>query len=400
MEIVPPLLSISFSYLRFYVLILSFRKHTPLVKIVNSTLVDLPSPANLSVNWNYGSLLGLILVIQLVSGIILATRFSGHDSLSFDSVISIYQDANYGWLLRLVHSTGASFFFLFIYLHIGRGLYYGSYIYPEVWNLGVVIYLLLIGTAFLGYVLPWGQISYWAATVITNLLSTVPGLGQVLVEWVWGGFAVANPTLTRFFALHYLLPFLVTVLVILHIFYLHSYGSSNPLGVSSAGYKVSFHYYYSVKDLFGYLVFIFIFLVVTLKYGYIFIDAENFVPANPLVTPKHIQPEWYFLFAYAILRSIPSKLGGVLGLLLSVLVLFLFSVNSTNLLFRGVLYSPLARFTFWSLVRVFLLLTWLGSCPAEAPYTDVSMLCTLLYFFLIFKIVIWSHLSSFIYINY
>lgn len=361
--------------------------------------MDLPSPANLSVNWNYGSLLGLVLVIQLVSGIILATRFSGHSDISFDSVISIYQDSNYGWLLRLVHSTGASFFFLFIYLHIGRGLYYGSYIYPEVWNIGVTIYLILMGTAFLGYVLPWGQISYWAATVITNLLSAIPWLGPILVEWVWGGFAVGNPTLTRFFALHYLLPFLVTALVILHIFYLHVYGRSNPLGVSSNTNKVSFHYYYSVKDLYVYFIFFFIFIVFTLKYGYSFIDAENFIPANPLVTPTHIQPEWYFLFAYAILRSIPNKLGGVIGLLLAVLVLFLFSISTRKLLFSGTIYSPIARLAFWSLVSNFLLLTWLGSCPADSPYTEVALFATVTYFSFILFLCALPHLSTYYYLK-
>nr|QST18659.1 cytochrome b [Brachionus angularis] len=378
---------------------MSLRKSHPLIKIVNSTLVDLPSPANLSVNWNYGSLLGLILIIQLVSGIILATRFSGHSDLSFDSVISIYQDSNYGWLLRLVHSTGASFFFFFIYLHIGRGLYYGSYIYPEVWNIGVVIYLILMGTAFLGYVLPWGQMSYWAATVITNLLSAIPWLGSVLVEWVWGGFAVGNPTLTRFFALHYLLPFVVTALVILHIFYLHLYGSSNPLGVSSNTNKVSFHYYYSVKDLYVYFVFLFVFMVFTLKYGYIFMDAENFIPANPLVTPTHIQPEWYFLFAYAILRSIPNKLGGVLGLVAAVMVLFIFSISTSKLLFTGSMYSPIARLVFWTLFSDFLLLTWLGSCPAESPYTEVAMFSTVAYFSLMFTLCIWPHVSTYLYLK-
>nr|QSX43076.1 cytochrome b [Brachionus manjavacas]QSX43088.1 cytochrome b [Brachionus manjavacas] len=378
---------------------MSFRKNHPLVKIVNSTLVDLPSPANLSVNWNYGSLLGLVLVIQLVSGIVLATRFSGHSDMSFDSVISIYQDSNYGWLLRLVHSTGASFFFLFIYLHIGRGLYYGSYVYPEVWNIGVLIYLILMGTAFLGYVLPWGQMSYWAATVITNLLSAIPWLGSTVVEWVWGGFAVGNPTLTRFFALHYLLPFLVTALVILHIFYLHIYGSSNPLGISSNTNKVSFHYYYSVKDLYVYFVFFFIFMVFTLKYGYVFMDAENFIPANPLVTPTHIQPEWYFLFAYAILRSIPNKLGGVVGLLLAVLVLFLFSFSTSKLLFSGTIYSPLARLLFWSLVSNFLLLTWLGSCPAESPYTEVALVATVTYFSFMLMMCALPHLSTYLYLK-
>lgn len=376
-----------------------FRKNHPLIKIVNGTLIDLPTPANISVNWNYGSLLGLILVIQLVTGIVLAMRFSGHSSLSFDSVIIIYQDANYGWLLRLVHSTGASFFFLFLYLHIGRGLYYGSYIFPELWNVGVAIYLILIGTAFLGYVLPWGQMSYWAATVITNLLSAIPFLGQILVEWVWGGFAVANPTLTRFFALHYLLPFVVAALVIIHIFFLHLHGRSNPLGVRSATNKVPFHYYYSVKDLYVYFVFFFVFIVVTLKYGYNLIDAENFIPANPLVTPTHIQPEWYFLFAYAILRSIPNKLGGVAGLVLSVMFLFVFSISSTNLVFRGMHFSPIARFVFWRFISNFLLLTWLGSCPAETPYTEVALFCTVLYFILISVIASWSHVVTYLYLH-
>jgi len=329
-----------------------FRKHHPLVKILNSSLIDLPTPANLSVNWNYGSLLGLVLIIQLVTGIVLAIRFSGHSSLSFDSVILIYQDANYGWFIRLLHSTGASFFFVFLYLHIGRGLYYGSYVYQELWNIGVVIYLLLIGTAFLGYVLPWGQISYWAATVITNLLSAIPLVGTVVVEWVWGGFAVSNPTLTRFFAIHYLLPFVILGLVVLHLFFLHLNGRSNPLGISSNTNKVSFHYYYSVKDLYVFIVFLFVFLFVTLNYGYNLIDAENWIPANSLVTPAHIQPEWYFLFAYAILRSIPNKLGGVIGLLCAVLVLFLFSVYSNTLLFRGFNFSPIARLLFDLLFQI------------------------------------------------
>jgi len=378
---------------------MNFRKHHPLVKIINSAVVDLPAPANLSVNWNYGSMLGLILVIQLVTGIVLAIRFSGHSSISFDSVILIYQDANYGWFLRLVHSTGASFFFVFLYLHIARGLYYGSYVYPELWNIGVVIYLILIGTAFLGYVLPWGQISYWAATVITNLLSAIPFLGTILVEWVWGGFAVSNPTLTRFFALHYLLPFVVSALVVFHLFFLHIEGRSNPLGITSNTNKVSFHYYYSVKDLYGFLVFMFVFMFVTLNYGYNLIDAENWIPANALVTPTHIQPEWYFLFAYAILRSIPNKLGGVLGLVLAVIVLFAFSLYSKNLIFRGFNYSPVSRLLFWSFIRNFLVLTWLGACPAESPFNEVALFCTILYFTLVVVIISWSHLITYNYVN-
>lgn len=387
-----------FDEVQFLAHFMSFRKTHPLVKIINSSLVDLPSPVNLSVNWNYGSLLGLVLVIQLVTGIVLATRFSGHSDISFDSVILLYQDSNFGWLFRLVHSTGASFFFIFLYLHMGRGLYYGSFSLPEVWNTGVVIYFLLIGTAFLGYVLPWGQISYWAATVITNLLSAIPYLGSVLVEWVWGGFAVSNPTLTRFFALHYLLPFVIVFVVVLHLFFLHLYGSSNPLGVSSSVTKVRFHYYYSVKDLYVYFVFFFVFMVFTLKFGYLFMDAENFIPANPLVTPTHIQPEWYFLFAYAILRSIPNKLGGVLGLVAAVAFLFLFSIGSRKFLFSGFNYSPIARFLFWSFVSTFFVLTWLGSCPAESPFTFVALFMTVVYFFLLFVLVIWSHGVTYFYL--
>lgn len=358
------------------------RKYHPLIKIVNGTLVDLPCPVNITYFWNFGSLLGLVLVIQLVRGILLATRFTGHSDFSFESVVLIFQDSNYGWLLRLVHSTGASFFFLFIYFHIGRGLYYGSYTSkPEVWNIGVLIYFILMGTAFLGYVLPWGQMSYWAATVITNLLSAIPYFGSFLVEWVWGGFAVGNPTLVRFFALHYLLPFVVLFLVVLHIFYLHADGSSNPLGISSNSNKVYFHSYFSSKDFFGFALFIFLFMYTTLVLGYNFMDAENFIPANPLVTPAHIQPEWYFLFAYAILRSIPNKLGGVVGLVLSIACLFILpflTVTSVG----GVVFSPLRRFMFWLFVGDFILLTWLGSCPAEPPYVGLSIICTVAYFML------------------
>ena len=379
--------------------LMRFRKQHPLVKIVNGTIVDLPTPANISINWNYGSLLGLVLIIQLVRGIILAMRFSGHSSISFDTIIQICQDANYGWFLRLIHSTGASFFFIFLYLHIARGLYYGSYVFSELWNIGVVIYLVLIGTAFLGYVLPWGQISYWGATVITNLLSAIPFVGSVIVEWVWGGFAVSNPTLTRFFALHYLLPFVVTALVILHIFFLHLNGRSNPLGVSSATIKVPFHYYFTVKDAYVFFVVIFLFLFVTLKYGYNLIDAENFLPANPLVTPIHIQPEWYFLFAYAILRAIPNKLGGVVALVAAVASLFLFSVSSGSLLFSGINFSPVARFLFWRFVTNFFILTWLGACPAEAPFTEVSQICSIVYFTQILLMYIWFHFLTFLYVK-
>ena len=351
----------------------------PLIKIINGVIIDLPTPANISIMWNWGSLLGLTLVCQLVSGIVLALRFSAVSFYSFERVVFIFQDRRFGWLLRLLHSTGASFFFLFLYLHIGRGLYYGSYSKPEVWNLGITIYLILIGTAFLGYVLPWGQMSFWAATVITNLVSAIPYLGGDLVQWVWGGFAVGHPTLVRFFALHYLLPFIVTFLVVLHIFFLHSEGRSNPLGVTSRTYKLSFHYSYTVKDGLYFLVFLFGLVFFSLSLGYSFIDAENFIEANPLVTPTHIQPEWYFLFAYAILRRIPNKLGGVLGLLISILLLFIFPLLKP--FFRGAaVRSPLYRILFWKLVSFFFLLTWLGIIPAEPPFVFVAGVVTIAYF--------------------
>jgi len=362
-------------------------------------LIDLPPPANISLNWNYGSLLGVVLVVQLVTGLILTTRYSSHVDTAFDSVIYICQDVNYGWLIRLLHSTGASFFFLFLYLHIGRGLYYGSFSKVETWNIGVMIYLILIGTAFLGYVLPWGQMSYWAATVITNLLSAIPFIGEVVVQWVWGGFAVSNATLVRFYTLHFLLPFVVCFLVVLHFFFLHIEGRSNPLGVPSNTNKVPFHYYFRAKDSVVFFLFFFVFFVVTLVFGYDLIDAENWIPANPMVTPAHIQPEWYFLFAYAILRSIPRKLGGVVGLALAVVCLFFFSLFSKSFVFAGFRHSPLARVVFWGFVTVFLLLTWLGACPAERPYTEVALGLTLLYFFMVVVIVMWGHLLTLFYFN-
>ena len=363
-----------------------FRKNHPLVKIINGVLVDLPTPVNISSHWNYGSLLGLVLAVQILTGIVLATRFSALSEFSFERVVNIFQDSGYGWLIRLIHSTGASFFFLFLYMHIGRGLYYGSYSKAEVWNIGVIIFFVLIGTAFLGYVLPWGQMSYWAATVITNLVSAIPYIGTIVVQWLWGGFAVGNYTLVRFFALHYLLPFVVLFFVVLHVFFLHAEGRRNPLGVSSSSYKVSFHYYHSVGDILGFIMFGFILILIALSYGYVLMDAENFIPANPLQTPTHIQPEWYFLFAYAILRSIPNKLGGVLALVASIALLILFPFFS-KVKSGGVHYSPLSRFLYWSFVTNFLLLTWLGSAPAEPPFVGVSFAATVRYFFIAFCLI-------------
>jgi len=360
---------------------LSIRKRDDILKIIRGSLVDLPSPSRLSFFWNFGSLLGLFLFFQILTGLFLSLHFSGRTYLSFDSVIHIIRDVNYGWLLRIFHANGASFFFLFIYFHIGRGLYYGSYHFLKVWLRGSTIFLLSIATAFLGYVLPWGQMSFWAATVITNLLSAIPYLGRILVEWVWGGFSVGNATLTRFFAFHFILPFIVLFIVLLHLLFLHKRGSSNPLGSNRDFDKILFHPYFSIRDLFGYFIWGIFFTAICFLSPYIFIDVENFIPSNPIVTPVHIQPEWYFLFAYAILRSIPRKIGGVVALLMSILVLyifpFVFSRNISNSYFY-----PIVRISFWLFVMNILILTWIGACEVEAPYRELGKVFSFLYFFI------------------
>nr|YP_009169440.1 cytochrome b [Naticarius hebraeus]AKL90637.1 cytochrome b [Naticarius hebraeus] len=355
------------------------RKSHPILKMVNNLLVDLPAPLNLSVWWNFGSLLGLCLVIQILTGLFLSMHYTAHVDLAFSSVVHISRDVSYGWLLRAIHANGASWFFICIYFHIGRGMYYGSHVNMHTWNIGVVLLLLTMGTAFLGYVLPWGQMSFWGATVITNLLSAVPYLGKMLVEWVWGGFAVDNATLTRFFALHFLLPFAIAGLTMLHLLFLHETGSNNPLGLNSDGDKVPFHSYYSFKDLVGFVVMLGLLTFLVLFFPQLLTDPENFIPANPLVTPVHIQPEWYFLFAYAILRSIPNKLGGVIALVASVVILFIVPLTHLGK-FRSFSFYPLNQILFWTFLGIFLILTWIGSCPVEAPYEQIGQVFTVLYF--------------------
>nr|YP_010175365.1 cytochrome b [Cincticostella fusca]QSL98510.1 cytochrome b [Cincticostella fusca] len=355
------------------------RLHHPLLKIANGALVDLPAPSNLSTWWNFGSLLGLCLGVQIVTGLFLAMHYVPHIDLAFSSVTHICRDVNYGWLLRTLHANGASMFFVCIYLHIGRGIYYGSYNYAHTWMVGVVILFLVMGTAFMGYVLPWGQMSFWGATVITNLLSAVPYLGTMLVQWVWGGFAVDNATLTRFFTFHFLLPFLVAAATMIHLLFLHQTGSNNPLGVNSNLDKIPFHPYFSFKDIVGFGVLLMTLTVLTLLNPYLLGDPDNFIPANPLVTPVHIQPEWYFLFAYAILRSIPNKLGGVIALVLSIAILFILPVTNKSK-FRGVEFYPVSQVLFWSLFTVVCLLTWLGARPVEAPYIVLGQILTVVYF--------------------
>lgn len=353
------------------------KKH-PLLKIINNALVDLPSPSNISAWWNFGSLLGMCLGLQILTGLFLAIHYCPDISLAFNRVVHICRDVNNGWLLRTLHANGASFFFICLYLHVGRGLYYGSYIYHETWTVGVIILLAVIGTAFLGYVLPWGQISFWGATVITNLLSAIPYLGTTIVQWLWGGFAVDNATLTRFFALHFLFPFVVIALALVHLIFLHQTGSNNPLGTNSNIDKIPFHPYFTFKDLFGFNVTLIILTVLTLYNPNILGDPENFTPANPLVTPVHIQPEWYFLFAYAILRSIPNKLGGVIALFISIVILLIIPMFKKKIQ-RNQFY-PLNKILFWRFLSITILLTWIGARPVEDPYIITGQILTVAYF--------------------
>nr|YP_010568094.1 cytochrome b [Kalophrynus palmatissimus]UZC57488.1 cytochrome b [Kalophrynus palmatissimus] len=355
------------------------RKSHPLLKIVNNSFIDLPTPSNLSSWWNFGSLLGVCLIAQIATGLFLAMHFTADTSLAFSSVAHICRDVNYGWLLRNLHANGASFFFICIYMHIGRGLYYGSYMFKETWNIGVILLFLVMATAFVGYVLPWGQMSFWGATVITNLLSAAPYIGNELVQWIWGGFSVDNATLTRFFTFHFILPFLIAGASMIHLLFLHQTGSSNPTGLNSNPDKVPFHAFYSYKDALGFIILLTALTALSTFAPNLLGDPDNFTPANPLVTPPHIKPEWYFLFAYAILRSIPNKLGGVLALVLSILVLFIMPIIHTSKQ-RSLIFRPFTKIFFWALVANTFILTWIGGQPVEDPYILIGQIASSIYF--------------------
>nr|AOY36214.1 cytochrome b [Palpita nigropunctalis] len=355
------------------------RKTHPILKIINNSLIDLPTPSNISSLWNFGSLLAMCLIIQIITGLFLTMYYTANIELAFYSVNYICRNVNYGWLIRNLHANGASFFFICIYIHIGRGIYYESFNFKYTWMIGVIILFLLMATAFMGYVLPWGQMSFWGATVITNLLSAIPYLGTTLVNWIWGGFAIDNATLTRFYTFHFILPFIVLMMTMIHLLFLHQTGSNNPLGINSNLDKIPFHPFFTFKDMIGFILILFLLILLTLTNPYLLGDPDNFTPANPLVTPIHIQPEWYFLFAYAILRSIPNKLGGVIALILSILILIILPMTFFKKM-QGIQFYPINQILFWLMVTTIILLTWIGARPVEDPYVITGQVLTILYF--------------------
>nr|WJJ70026.1 cytochrome b [Physonectae sp.] len=361
------------------------RKENSIFSPINSALVDLPTPVSLSYLWNFGSLLGLCLIIQILTGIFLAMHYCADFSIAFSSITHITRDVNYGFLFKYLHANGASIFFMCMYIHIGRALYYGGYLRIPLWNIGVIIVLVMMITAFIGYVLPWGQMSFWGATVITNFVSAIPYIGNDVVQWIWGGFSVSNATLNRFYSLHYLFPFILAGLIFIHIILLHSTGSNNPIGLNTNSDKIPFHTYFTTKDFYGFIILFILLSYLVFYTPNLLGDPENFIKANSLVTPIHIMPEWYFLFAYAILRAIPNKLGGVLGLVFSILILFITPFVHTNWL-KSLNFRPIGKFLYWLFIFNFVLLTWIGSKPVEEPFIFIGQLSSLFYFsyFIIF----------------
>ncbi|MBM86182.1 MAG: cytochrome b [Rhodospirillaceae bacterium] len=356
----------------------------PIFTLMHHEMHEYPTPKNLNYWWNFGSLAGIVLVIMLVTGIVLSMHYTAHVDYAFQSVERIMRDVNYGWMIRYIHANGASFFFIVVYIHIFRGLYFGSYKAPRelLWILGVVILLLMMATAFMGYVLPWGQMSFWGATVITNLFSAIPGIGDWIVTLLWGGFSVDNPTLNRFYSLHYLLPFAIVGVVVLHIWALHRFGSNNPLGIDVRGKQdsIPFHPYYTIKDMFGLGVFLIIFSAVVFFMPNAMGHPDNYIPANPMVTPANIVPEWYFLPFYAILRAIPDKLLGVIAMFAAIGVLFILPWLDRSPVRSGT-FRPIFKVFFWMLLADCVLLTYLGAKPPEGVYVILARIGTFYYFF-------------------
>lgn len=353
----------------------------PFSSIFNSTLINLPAPASLSYIWNWGSLLGVTIALQILTGVLLACHYNPNIITAFPSVIHIMRDLNSGWALRFLHINGASFLFILIYVHIARGIFFSGYKRVATWFRGILILTILMATSFLGYVLPWGQISFWGATVITNLLSAIPLAGNFLVQWLWGGFSVSQATLNRFFSLHFVLPFIIMGIIIFHLTSLHLKGSNRPIRNHRNRDKILFHPYFSGKDLLGIIIFLWVLSIVSFLLPFSISDPENFNPADPLITPLHIQPEWYFLFAYAILRSIPNKLGGVVGLLMSIIIIAVYPFKNRFSLTKK--FSPSHKIFFWLLSSCFCMLTWLGAMPIEEPYDWIRQFLAVVYFFVI-----------------
>jgi ubiquinol-cytochrome c reductase cytochrome b subunit len=359
-----------------------------LISILNNHIIDYPTPINLNYFWNFGSLAGICLVIQILTGIFLAMHYTPHVDYAFISIEHIMRDVNNGWLIRYIHANGASMFFIIVYIHMFRGLYYGSYMAPrqELWFSGVTIFLLMMATGFMGYVLPWGQMSFWGVTVITNLFSAIPLIGENITQWLWGGFSVDNATLNRFFSLHYLMPFLIAGLSLLHLVLLHENGSNNPLGIDSKSGKISFYPYFYVKDLFGLFLFGIFFSIFLFFAPNTLGHPDNYIPANSLVTPPHIVPEWYYLPFYAILRSIPDKLGGVIAMFAAILILYLLPIISQSKV-RSTFFRPIYKNIFWFFVINSLILGWIGQNVVEYPFVEIGQISTFFYFIILLVVI-------------
>jgi ubiquinol-cytochrome c reductase cytochrome b subunit len=373
-----------------------------MIKLFTSFFIYSGLPSNISINWNYGSILGLCLIIQIVTGVSLGMHFNANINISFDLIEYIMRDINYGWLIRYLHSNGASLFFLFVYLHISRGIYAGSYTYPRIklWNIGVIIYILMMGIAFLGYVLPFGQMSIWGATVITNLISAIPYLGNDLVIFIWGAFSVGNPTLNRFYSLHYLLPFLLTGLILYHLSSLHEHGSNNPLGINSNQEKIYFNPYFTIKDLYYYLLFFLLFSLLLFFFPNLLGHSDNYIPANPLITPLTISPDWFVLVPYAILRTIPNKLLGVIILVLSLIILFILPLESSFSI-RSYTLRSFSKIFYWLFIGSYLILLICGALPIEIEIINLSILASIYYFgYLLIIIPFINLIDSFIYFSH